>query len=62
MSNEKPDHIEVSRAAHELGERHGRDAHVCAERCAERASKQGDAEEQAFWIAVVRSLMPRSAD
>jgi len=39
MSNETPDYAEVSRAAHELGNRHGQDAHLYAERYAEQASK-----------------------
>lgn len=60
MSDEKIDYVEVSRAAHELGERHGRDAHLYAERYAKQASGQGNAEEHAFWHAVARSLTPRS--
>ncbi len=61
MSDEKLDYIEVSRAAHELGGRHGRDAHLYAERYAQLASSQGNAEEYAFWHAVAQSLMPRTA-
>ena len=60
MSEEKIDYVEVSRTAHELGECHGRDAHLYAERCAQQASGQGNAEEHAFWHAVARSLTPRS--
>jgi len=60
MSDERVDYIEVSRAAHELGERHGRDAHLYAERYAQQASSQGNVEERAFWQAVARSLTPRS--
>jgi hypothetical protein len=48
MSDDELDYIEVSRAAHEFGERHGRDAHLYAERYAPRASSQGNAEEKAF--------------
>lgn len=62
MSNEKPDYIEVSRVAHELSERHGRDAYLYAERYAEQAAYQGSAEEHTFWLAVSRSLTPRSAN
>ena len=61
MSDEKLDYIEVSRVAHELGGRHGRDAHLYAERYAQLASSQGNAEEYAFWHAVAQSLMPRTA-
>jgi hypothetical protein len=60
MSEAKLDYIEVSRAAHELGERHGREAHLYAARYAQEASSQGSAEEHAFWHAVAQSLMPRS--
>jgi hypothetical protein len=60
MSDERVDYIGVSRAAHELGERHGRDAHLYAERYAQQASSQGNVEERAFWQAVARSLTPRS--
>lgn len=62
MSNEKPDYIEVSRAAHELSERHGWEAHLYAERYAQQALGQGNVEEHAFWSAVVASLRPRGID
>ena len=62
MSNEKPDYIEVLRAAHELGERHGDDAHLYAKRYAEQASNHGDPEQHAFWHAVARSLAPRAVN
>ncbi len=62
MSDEKLDYIEVSRAAHELGERHGRAAHLYAERKAQQAASQGNAEGQVFWQAVARSLTPRTTD
>ena len=62
MTNTGPDYIEVSRAAHELSERHGREAHLYAERYAQRASHEGSFEEHAFWSAVAESLRPRSAE
>ena len=62
MTNSEPDYTEVSRAAHELSQRHGREAHLYAERYAQQASREGGSEEHDFWRAVVKSLRPRSAE
>ena len=62
MTNAGPDYTEVSRAAHELSERHGREAHVYAERYAQQASREVSSEEHVFWSAVAESLRPRSAE
>jgi hypothetical protein len=54
------DYVEVGRAAHELVASHG--AHAAgpyAAKLAKRAKDTGNADEQAFWEAVVASLEPR---
>lgn len=61
MNAEKPDYIEVGRAAHDLSDRHGRNAFGYAERCAEQAARAGDVEAATFWKAVAMSLKLRSA-
>ncbi|MEL7022889.1 MAG: hypothetical protein AAGL69_04020 [Pseudomonadota bacterium] len=53
------DYLEVSRAAHELTERHGNHAHVYASQLAQNAKDEGNSEESDFWKAVSTSLMPR---
>jgi len=56
----KIDYVEVSRAAHELGARHGANvAGPYAMQLAEQARVRGDMDEQAFWEAVAQSLKPR---
>jgi len=46
----KIDYVEVSRAAHELGARHGANAAgPYAMQLAEQARVRGDMDEQAFW-------------
>ena len=62
MTNGGPDHTEVSRAAHELSERHGKEALHYAGRYAQQASREGSSEEYAFWSAVAGSLRPRGAE
>jgi hypothetical protein len=53
------DHIQVSRAAHELDYRHGRHAHCHACILEERAELENDGEAVAFWRAVASSLRIR---
>ena len=55
----KVDLVEVSREAHQLSHSHGRNAHRFAERQAEKAAREGNAEEAEFWRAVYGSLRPR---
>jgi hypothetical protein len=62
MSGEKPDYIEVIRAAHELIDCHGRDAFNRAERLAEQAARTGDFDAATLWKAVALTLKPRSAE
>lgn len=50
---------EVSREAHELALRHGRNAHVHAEKLAEKAEAVDDLDGAQFWKAVFLSLRPR---
>lgn len=53
------DYIKVGRTAHELGQRHGRDAHEYATKLAAEALAEGNDEEYEFWRAVELSLRPR---
>jgi hypothetical protein len=62
MDVEKPDYIEVGRAAHELSSRHGKSAHIYAEKFAAQASSKGNVEEYAFWRLVAKTLEPRTAE
>ncbi len=55
----KVDWTEVSRTAHELGLRHGRNASEYAAKLAREAELEGKAEEREFWKAVSASLRPR---
>jgi len=60
---DKPDFIEVGRAAHELIHRHGwAFALPYAAKLAADALAEGKIEESEFWKAVERSLTPRSAN
>jgi hypothetical protein len=54
------DWVEVSREAHELSLRHGRDAHIFASRMAEKAEAAGDIKAAQFWQAVSGSVAPRA--
>jgi hypothetical protein len=58
--DERIDFTEVGRQAHELGLRHGRDAHYFAAKLALQAQSNGRTDEHAFWKAVERTLTPRS--
>jgi|GEM_PF-5650614 hypothetical protein len=51
--------IEVGRMAHEPLIRHGRGAHVFAEKCAKEALESGDNEGAVFWGWIAASLLPR---
>ena len=53
------DYIAVGRAAHELGERHGRRAHLHAAKLAREAKSKKRIDESEFWEAVSASLKPR---
>jgi hypothetical protein len=55
------DYIEVGRTAHELLQRHGRNAHEYAARLAAEALAEGKDEEYEFWRAVELSVTPRGA-
>ena len=57
---ERLDYIEVGRAAHELSDRHGHDAHRYAARLAAQAAADGDLERHEFWRGVEAALTPRS--
>jgi hypothetical protein len=54
------DWIEVGRASHRLGERHGAEAWRYAARLADEANAIGDREQSAFWRAVSASMRPRN--
>jgi hypothetical protein len=54
------DWIEVGRASHRLGERHGAEAWRHAARFANEADAIGDREQAAFWRAVSASIRPRN--
>jgi hypothetical protein len=56
MSGERPDYIEVTRAAHELIDRHGRNAFSRTERLAEQVARTGDVEAATLWKAVAHVL------
>jgi len=61
--SEKPDFIEVERAAHELEYRHGWAlALPYAAKLAADAFAEGKIEESEFWKAVERSLTPRGGE
>ena len=51
--------IEVSRKAHELIARHGRNAHRYAAKLAAEALAEGETEEHRFWKSVEVACMPR---
>jgi hypothetical protein len=53
------DFVDVSRKAHELAAIHGRNAAGYADRVAQEALNEGEADEHAFWKAVANSLRPR---
>ena len=55
----KPDFIEVSRVAHQLGSSHGKDAYLYALRLAEQAKDIEDLESEHFWRTVYAALRPR---
>jgi hypothetical protein len=58
MSKE-PDNGEVFRSAHELRERHGRNAANYAAKLAAEALAEGDIENHQFWEAVKAALTVR---
>ena len=58
-SEREIDWVEVGRASHELGERHGRNAHVYALGLANKAKTAGDLDAARFWHAVHAALRPR---
>ena len=53
------DYIEVSRKAHELLHRHGRNAHLHAAKLAAEALAEDNDEEHEFWRAVELMVKPR---
>jgi hypothetical protein len=53
------DQVEVSRAGHELHERHGLAAHIVASELADVAEAAGDSEPAQFWRAVSSGNKPR---
>jgi hypothetical protein len=55
------DYLEIGRVAHELAERHGRNAHCYATKQAELALVKGAIDEQRFWESVTAALMPRES-
>ncbi|GAA0547154.1 hypothetical protein FHS83_000835 [Rhizomicrobium palustre] len=55
----KPDPVAVGRKANELSASHGLGARRHARARAEEAAQKGNAEEQAFWLAVADELNPR---
>ncbi|HLY46795.1 MAG TPA: hypothetical protein VKQ73_14530 [Stellaceae bacterium] len=57
--NQIIDYIAVSREAHELTQRHGREAFARAEKLAADALSQRHVGEYEFWLAVAAALKPR---